>query len=92
MGKVTFKLDRDIAGNQLIRSNPAMIDLQITAINKVLSSATAQFFAEFGVHGKFQIVEFMTDRHSVKIEAADAKTAYVLKKHPGWMNQFNIMV
>lgn len=94
MSSVRFQLDRKAAGEQILRGNKQLQDIQSRAFNSILMVVAAQFVQQFGFDGSFQLTGFTTDRSSVKISAADARTNAALKTQPGWMDQFtnNIVI
>lgn len=87
MSDVTFKLNQS-GGAEILRRNEKIQQLERTAFSGVLTNIEAQFFQTFGVEGKFEIVEFETDRHNIKIQAADKPTGAILKANPGWLATF----
>jgi hypothetical protein len=84
---IRFELDK-AGGAEVLRKNTVLQSLQLNAMEDILINIKAQFFQTFGLQGNFKLVEFTTDRSSVKISAADARTATVLKKHPRWLDTF----
>lgn len=84
---IEFTLDRS-GGADILKNNNVLQEMQKSAMQEVLTNIEAQFFQTFGVQGTFKLTEFTTDRSSVKIGAADSKTAAVLKRSPGWLNTF----
>jgi hypothetical protein len=84
---ISFTLDRS-GGAEILRNNTALQSMQKTAMDAVLINVTAQFFQTFGAEGRFEIVEFTTDRSSIKINAANAQTAAILKSAPKWLDTF----
>jgi len=56
----------------------------------------AQFLMDFGMGGEFDVVaklsrpsrKFGTSRTKYRIVANNAKTAAILKRHPGWLAKF----
>ena len=71
-----------------------MITTEMNAMAGIIGTIRSQFFQQFGFEGKFEMEFFTTDRSSVKITAADARTAKTLQSYPKWMAQFldNIVV
>lgn len=87
MSDVKFTIN--IAGGaDILKNNQALQSLQSEAMERILGVIEAQFFQTFGADGHFQIVDFTTDRSSVKIQAADAGTGAILKANPRWLDQF----
>lgn len=89
ISNVWFKLDRKSAGNQLLKQNAQLNQIQNSAFNGLLATVTAQFFQQFGFEGNFEVIGFTTDRSSVKIQASDKRTAGALKSQPGWLATFS---
>lgn len=84
---IEFVLNQS-GGAEILRNNAALQTMQKTAADDVLSNVQAQFFQTFGVEGVFRIVEFTTDRSSIKVQAADAKTSAILRTSPKWLSTF----
>lgn len=88
MGKeINFTLNQ-AGGAEILKDNFRLQAMQKGIMDDALSSIRAQFFQTFGVKGEFEMVEFTTDRSTIKIRASDAKTAAILKRSPGWLNTF----
>lgn len=87
MSSVKFQLDYS-GGMDLLTNNPKLKNIQYSLMESILPAIEAQFFQEFGVEGKFEISDFVTDRYGVKIYAANKLTSTVLAKNPKWLNQF----
>lgn len=85
---VRFILNHGAAGRALLRGNAKMINAQMGAMSGLLGTIRAQFFQQFGFEGKFEMEPFTTDRSTVKIHAADARTTKTLKANPRWLAQF----
>lgn len=94
MSSVRFELNTSEAGKQILRGNSKIESMENSAFNSLIGIVSAQFFQQFGTEGVFEVVGFTTDRSSVKIQAADKKTAGLLKSQPGWLAQFtdNIVI
>lgn len=87
MGNVKFIVNIS-GGAEILKKNQALQSIQDEVMQSLLQIVEAQFFQEFGVPGSFTIVDFTTDRYSVKISAADANTSRILLANPKWLNQF----
>ncbi len=83
-----FKLNRAGAKSAILVGNGKLQNLERTVAEQMLGNITAQFFQQFGVEGRFEVIGFTTDRSTYKVSAADRQTAAVLKKHPKWLDQF----
>lgn len=88
MTNVRFSLDRKEVGRQILKNNSQVQSIERQEMRGLIGIISAQFLQEFGYQGVFRVKEFYTDRFSVKIEPADAKTAALLKKSPGWLDKF----
>ncbi len=78
------------AVKDLLGNNSKLRDLEDDTILKVYNQVQAQFLVDFGVEGRFKIVEFTTTqgRRAFKISADDARTTAILKHREGWLAQF----
>ena len=84
---IVFKLDH-AGGAEILKDNNSLQLMMKTTMNEVLVNIEAQFFQTFGTEGRFELVEYTTDRSSVKIRASDARTAAILKTAPKWLDTF----
>lgn len=87
MSDITFVLDTS-GGADILRNNEDIRLIEDDAMRSLLQVIEAQFFQEFGVPGSFTVIDFTTDRYSVKISAADANTSRILLANPKWLDQF----
>ena len=87
MASVKFELDM-AGGRDILTNNAALNSLVHGTMASTLGDIEAQFFQTFNVPGKFELVDFTTDRTSAKISAGDAKTARILAANPKWLSTF----
>jgi len=87
MANAKFQLDYG-GGKELLTENSQLRDIQWDSMKSLISVVEAQFFQEFGTEGKFKIDDTVVVRYAVRISAADAKTASILKRNPKWLDQF----
>lgn len=87
MSDVQFRLARS-GGREILTENNTLKNVAWEAIKTQLPVIEAQFFQQFGFEGRFVVSDFITDRYSAKIAAADVRTAAILKKNPKWLDQF----
>ena len=84
----SFELNRSGVGTLILKNNGQLQQLENQVMDNVLSEVRARFINEFGFEGRFKLAGFTTDRSTYKIAAEDAKTAAILKRNPGWLDQF----
>lgn len=87
MTGVRFELNR-AGGAEILKSNQKLGAMLSDTMLSTLGEIEAQFFQTFGVEGKFELVEFTTDRSSAKVRAADKATAAILRANPGWLGLY----
>lgn len=94
---MTIKIWLDYKGvEQSMLNGPGIEQIERETMEQKLSEIQGQFIVDFGVEGKFEIVakasspstKYGTRRTGYRIVAADAKTAIILKRHPGWLGKF----
>ena len=87
---VKFWLDRAGAGEVILRHNPKVKNLEQEVMEQALSLVKAEFLAQFGFSGEFEIQYRPTPyRMAFRLRAADARTGAILKRHPGWLAKFS---
>lgn len=83
-----FKRDRAAIGN-ILKNDDALQRVVSEYADSILTQVKASFRQEFGFEGSFKLaVGKNKNRFSYKISADNAKTAIILKKHPGWLDSF----
>lgn len=94
---MAIKIWLDYKGvEQSMLNGPGIEQTERETMEQKLSEIQGQFIVDFGVEGKFEIVvkvsspstKYGTRRTGYRIVAADAKTAAILKRHPGWLGKF----
>lgn len=89
MAKVRIWYDKKNIGNDILKGNQKLKDMERNAIQHALNNVEAQFMQQFGFQGKFEVKYDPTKyRSRFRLIAADARTTAVLKKNPGWLKQF----
>lgn len=83
-----FDRDEQAFGN-ILKNNAALQRVVSEYAESALTQVKAAFRQEFGVDGAFKVVHRQSgNRFKFVIAADDAKTASILKKHPGWLDSF----
>lgn len=87
-------LDSAVIERRLL-NGAALEAIEREIMSQKLSEIQGQFIMDFGIEGVFKIdgkttnpSRYGTSRTAFKISAADARTAAVLAKNPGWLGKF----
>lgn len=92
---VKIWLNNSAVENQLLNGQ-GIENIERGIMEQTLREIQGQFVIDFGTEGAFKIEgrttapsRFGTHRTAFKISAADAKTAAILHRNPGWLGKFS---